>query len=135
MGQVQFELAALGRADLPEEQRRDFYLYIDEFPVVVTSSFSTVLAESRKYRLNLVLAMQYLEQLEEPLRYAVFENVGNLIVFRVGPESARILAREFEPEFSEADLMNLPRYHIYLRMMVNGVASRGFSGRTVDTNL
>jgi len=130
---TQFELAALGRADLPEEERRDFYLYIDEFPAVVTSSFSTVLAESRKYGLNLILAMQFLDQLEEQLRNAVFENIGNLIAFRVGPESARILAREFEPEFGEADVMNLPRYHIYLKIMVNGVAERPFSARTPRT--
>jgi len=131
---TRFELAALGRAELPEGQRRDFYLYIDEFPVVVPASFAGVLPESRKYRLNLILAMQHIDQLEHPLRDAVFENVGTLVSFRVGPESAEYLAREFQPEIGELDLVSLPRYHIYLRLMVNGTPSRPFSATTLSPN-
>jgi len=127
----QCELAALSRADQAELDRRDFYLYIDEFPTVVTANFATVLSEARKYRLNLILAMQFVEQLEEPLRNALFENVGTLAAFRVGPESARLLGREFTPVFTDQDLMDLPRYHIDLRLMINGVPSRPFSARTL----
>lgn len=129
---TQFELAALGRAHLPEDDRRDFYLYIDEFPTVVTPSFAGMLPEARKYRLNLILALQHVDQLEHALRDAVFENVGTLIAFRVGSESAEYLAREFQPEIEELDVVSLPRYQIYLRLMVNGVPSRVFSGRTFD---
>jgi len=89
------------------------------------------LSEARKYRLNLILAMQFVEQLEEPLRNALFENVGTLAAFRVGPESARLLGREFTPVFTDQDLMDLPRYHIDLRLMINGVPSRPFSARTL----
>lgn len=128
---TQFELAAVARADQTELTRRDFYLYIDEFPTVVTTGFATVLSEARKYRLNLILAMQFVEQLEENLRNALFENVGTLVAFRVGPESARLLGREFRPVFDDLDLMNLPRYHIYLRLMINGVPSQPFSARTI----
>jgi hypothetical protein len=128
---TQCELAAVSRADQPELSRRDFYLYIDEFPTVVTAGFGTVLSEARKYRLNLILAMQFVEQVDETLRNALFENVGTLIAFRVGPESAQLVAREFRPVFDATDLMNLPRYHIYLRLMINGVPSPPFSARTV----
>lgn len=129
---TQFELAALARADRPEHSRRDFYLYVDEFPTVVSEGFGTVLSEARKYRLNLILAMQYVEQLDEGVRNALFENVGTLIAFRLGPESARLVAREFRPTFDDLDLMNLPRYHIDLRLMIQGVPSAPFSARTLE---
>jgi hypothetical protein len=105
-------------------------LYIDEFPTIATDSFTTMLSESRKYGLALILAMQYAEQVEESLRNAVFENVGTLICFRVGPESARLLAPQFAPKLSKEDLMNLGRYSIYLRLMIDGMPSRPFSART-----
>jgi hypothetical protein len=128
---TQCELAALSRADQPELARRDFYLYIDEFPTVVTAGFATVLSEARKYRLNLILAMQFVEQLVEDLRNALFENVGTLIAFRLGPESAQRVAREFRPVFDVTDLMTLPRYQVYLTLMVDGVPSQPFSARTL----
>jgi hypothetical protein len=125
------QLAALSRADIAEDTRRDFYLYLDEFPTMATSSVANLLAEARKYRLNMILAMQYVEQLEPSLRSGVFENVGTLIAFRVGPESAETLGGEFAPVFGTEDLLNLPRYHVYLRLMIEGVPSQPFSARTL----
>jgi energy-coupling factor transporter ATP-binding protein EcfA2 len=130
-----FELAALSRANVPLESRREFYLYIDEFPTLAADSFTTMLSESRKYGLALILVMQYVEQLEEPLRNALFENVGTLICFRVGPESARFVAPQFSPKLSKEDLMNLGRYSIYLRLMIDGIPSRPFSARTLHSTI
>src|SRR5437867_7000207 len=90
-----------------------------------------MISESRKYKLGLILAMQYIEQLEEPIRNALFENVGTLIVFRVGPESARYLAPQFGPVFDKEDLMNIGRYNIYMKLMINGIPSRPFSMRAL----
>jgi hypothetical protein len=124
------EQAALSRADMPESKRRDFYLYIDEFQTFATLSLAGILQEARKYRLNLITAHQYLAQLEEEVRAAIFGNVGTLVAFRTGAEDAQYLAREFYPVFSEDDFLNLPAHHIYLRMTIDGVASRPFSART-----
>jgi hypothetical protein len=128
---TKFELAALSRTEVPMDERRDFYLYVDEFPTLAGSSFTGMLSESRKYKLGLVLAMQYIEQLEESVRNALFENVGTLIVFRVGPESARYLAPQFAAAFSKEDLMDIGRYSIYLKLMIDGVPSKPFSARTL----
>ena len=127
---TKFELAGLSRATIPIEARRDFWLYVDEFPSIAGPSFSGMLSESRKYGLGLVLVMQYVDQLEEDVRNALFENAGTLVVFRVGPESARYLASQFEPILSKEDLMNLGRYCFYIRLMINGVPSPPFSART-----
>ncbi len=126
-----FELAALGRAEIPEQGRRDFYLYVDEFQTFATLSFAGILQEARKYRLNLIMAHQYLGQLEEPVRDAIFGNVGTIATFGLGAEDAKYLAREFYPTFGEADFLNLPRYHIYVRLLIDGVMSKPFSGRSV----
>jgi type IV secretory pathway TraG/TraD family ATPase VirD4 len=128
---TKFELAALSRASIPAESRRPFYLYVDEFPTLATTSFAGMLSESRKYGLALILSMQYVEQIEEPIRNALFENVGTLIVFRAGPQSSWHLSSQFYPTFSQEDLMNLGKYSIYLRLMIDGVPSRPFSGRTL----
>jgi hypothetical protein len=128
---TQIQLAALSRADLPERSRKAFYLYVDEFHNFLTLSFADILAEARKYGLNLVLAHQYLEQLDEKLRAAVFGNVGTIISFRVGVEDARLLAREFSPTFSETDLVNLPNHSIYLKLLIDGKPSRAFSAVTL----
>lgn len=130
-----FEQAALGRADTPEDDRRDFYLYIDEVHNFTTLSLAGMLQEARKYRLNLILAHQYLEQLDERVQLAVLGNAGTLIAFRVGARDAKILADEFFPEFSVEDLVSLPRGRIYLRLMIDGVVSRGFSAKTVRERL
>ncbi len=126
-----FEQAALSRADTPEHQRRDFYLYLDECHNFATRSLAASLQEARKYRLALVLASQYLEQLDEEIESAILGNVGTLIAFRVGVRDAKILADEFFPEFTVEDLVNLPKYQIALRLMIDGVVSRAFSAMTV----
>jgi len=128
---TKIQLAALSRADTPEGQRRPFYLYVDEIHNFLTLSFADILSEARKYGLNLVLAHQYIDQLDEKIRAAIFGNVGTLISFRVGAEDAKCLAREFHPVFDETDLCNLPNYHTYLKLMIDGVTSRPFSATTL----
>lgn len=127
-----FEQAALGRADTPESERRDFYIYLDEVHNFATLSLAGMLQETRKYRLGLVMANQYLEQLDERVQQAILGNVGTLIAFRVGVRDAKILADEFFPEFSIEDLVSLPQYQIYLRLMIAGIVSRGFSAMTLS---
>ncbi len=124
-------LSALSRVNVPKDKRRPFYLYVDEFHNFVTTSFADILSECRKYGLNLVLAHQYINQLHEKVRDAVFGNVASIITFRVGAEDAKYLAREFHPTFDESDLVNLPNYHIYLRLMIDGVTSQPFSATTL----
>ena len=123
-------LAAVSRADLPEEGRRDFYLYLDEFQSFTTLSLANMLSELRKYRVGMILAHQYLSQLDLQVRDAILGNAGTIICFRVGLADAEILEKEFRPEFTALDLISLPNYHIYLRLMVDGIASRPFSAAT-----
>jgi len=124
---IKIAMAALSRQDTREENRRDFYLYADEFQSFATTGFIDILSEARKYRLNLILANQYLHQVDEKIRRAVFGNVGTLISFRTGAEDARSLAREFYPTFKETDFVNLPAYGIYLKLMIDGRTSEAFS--------
>lgn len=124
-------LSALSRVHVPENQRKPFYLYVDEFHNFVTISFADILSECRKYGLNLVLAHQYINQLHDKVRNAVFGNVASFIAFRVGAEDAVYLAKEFRPTFDESDLVNLPNYHIYLKLMIDGVTSQPFSATTL----
>ena len=123
-------LAGLERADRPQEKRRDFYLYLDEFHTFATLTLATMLSELRKYRLNLVLAHQYLSQLETEIRDAVFGNVGTFIAFRVGALDAPTVARELSPTFQADDLLSLPNFSVYLRLMIEGEPSKPFSART-----
>lgn len=123
-------LAGLSRANVPEENRKDFFLHMDEFQTFTTLSLANMLSELRKYRLNLILAHQFLNQLQPELRSAILGNAGTIISFRVGAEDAEILEAEFQPEFRLTDLVNLPNHNIYLKLMVDGVVSRGFSGET-----
>lgn len=125
------QLAALGRSDMPEEKRRPFYLYADEFHNFLTLSFADILSEARKYGLNLILAHQYIEQLDDKIRAAVFGNAGTVVCFRVGTRDARHLAQEFYPVFEMEDLLNLPNYHIYLKLMIDGRTSLPFSAVTL----
>lgn len=125
------QLAALYRAKQPEHTRRLFYLYIDECHSFLTLSFADILAESRKYGLSLFLCHQYIEQLDEKVRNAVFGNVGTIIAFRVGAKDAEYLAREFYPVFNEMDLINLSKYSIYLKLMIDGTSSMPFSADTI----
>ena len=127
-----FGLAALSRSDQAPDDRRDFYCYIDEFPMFATASIETILSEARKYRLSLILAMQYLDQLDAELLGAVLGNVGNVVTFRVGAKDASVLGREFAPVFAAEDLISLPHYHVYIRMMVDGKPTKPFSARVLQ---
>ena len=126
---TKIQLAAMSRVDISESERRDFYLYIDEFQNFSTDSFANILSEARKYRLNLIMAHQYIEQLGDVVKAAVFGNVGTLIAFRVGANDAEDLVKEFTPTFSEEDLVNLPKYEMYLRLMIDGITSNPFSAK------
>lgn len=137
---TKLQLAALSRVDIPrEEDRQDFYLYVDEFQNFVTDSFATILSEARKYRLNLVIGHQYIGQLvpernNTKVRDAVFGNVGTIVSFRIGAEDAEMLEKEFAPIFTMTDIVNLPKYNIILKLMINGIASDPFSAITLPPN-
>ena len=124
-------MAALGRTEVPEEYRRDFFVYLDEFPTFTTLSLAGMLSELRKYHVGLILAHQYLTQLELEMRDAILGNVGTLITFRLGLPDAEILEKEFHPDLSITDLVSLPNYDIYLKLMIDGVVSRPFSATTL----
>jgi hypothetical protein len=124
-------LAAMSRIDVEEEERKDFYLYVDEFQNFATESFANILSEARKYRLDLIIAHQYVEQIDERVAAAVFGNVGTIICFRIGAADAEELEKEFMPIFTKEDLVNLTKYNIYLRLMIDGVASDPFSAITL----
>lgn len=124
-------VAALSRAEVPESERRDFFVYLDEFHTFTTLSFATMLSELRKYRVGLILAHQYLSQLDPRVREAILGNIGTLIAFRLGVPDARLLEAEFAPEVTILDLTRLPNYHLYLKLMVEGVVSWPFSARSL----
>lgn len=132
---TKLQLAAMERVDVLEEERRDFYLYVDEFQNFATEAFANILSEARKYRLNLIVAHQYVGQLltetSTRVRDAVFGNVGTMVIFRIGAEDAEFVAKEFAPHFTEEDLLNLTKYDIYLKLMIDGVASNPFSATTL----
>ena len=128
---TKLQLAAMSRVDIPEEKRRDFFLYVDEFQNFATESFANILSEARKYRLSLILAHQYIAQMEEEVADAVFGNVGTIVSFRVGAEDAEYLEKEFTPDFIAGDLVNLGKYNIYLKLMIDGIAGRPFSAETL----
>lgn len=129
------QLAAMERVRIPEDERRDFYLYVDEFQNFATDSFAGILSEARKYRLCLTIAHQYTAQLQtgdkKDLKDAVLGNVGSMIIFRVGSDDAKTLENEFLPEFTPEDLVSLPNYEVYLKLMIDGVTSRPFSALTL----
>lgn len=120
-------VAAMSRQDIPEEERRDFYLYVDEFQNFATPDFATILSEARKYRLNLIVANQFIGQVEEEVKQAVFGNVGSVVAFRVGVTDANFLQHEFAPTFTEADLVNIERFNVYIKTIVNNEPMRPFS--------
>jgi hypothetical protein len=134
------QMAALSRADIREEKREDFYLYVDEFQNFITDAFESILSEARKYRLNLVIAHQYLAQLEQgagaqgagakSLRDAVFGNAGTMVNFRIGVEDAESMAKEMSPTFNEFDLVNVERFNAYIKLMIQGTASKPFNMAT-----
>lgn len=136
---TKLQLAALSRVDILEKDRQDFYLYVDEFQNFVTESFATILSEARKYRLNLTIGHQYIGQLtpdrnSTKVRDAVFGNVGSMICFRVGAADAEFLETEFAPLYTPNDIVNLPKYNILLKLMINGVSSDPFSAVTLPVD-
>jgi len=119
--------AAMSRADVPEEKRRDFHLYVDEFQNFATPDFAQILSEARKYRLNLTVANQFIGQVEEEIKNAVFGNIGTILAFRVGVTDANYLQREFQPTFQEDDLLNIERFHVYVKTIVQNEPVPAFS--------
>ncbi|OHA17018.1 MAG: hypothetical protein A3C79_01915 [Candidatus Taylorbacteria bacterium RIFCSPHIGHO2_02_FULL_45_28] len=128
-------LAAMSRADVPDRVMKmlpNFYLFVDEFQNFANASFADILSEARKYKLNLTIAHQYIEQMDEIVKPAVFGNVGTMITFRVGATDAEALEQEFAPVFTIEDLVNMGAYQIYLKLMIDGLSSAPFSARTLD---
>jgi hypothetical protein len=129
---TQFQLAVMARARQPEELRRDFYLFIDEFQNFSTEAFAAILAESRKYRLCLTLSHQYIDQLSLPVRQAVFGNVGTLIAFRVGSTDAEVLKKEFGNVFETKQFVDLNQYEVLVNLLESGTNRTPFRGRTLE---
>jgi hypothetical protein len=130
---TKIQLAAMSRSDIPNiEDRRPFYLYVDEFQNFATDSFATILSEARKYGLNLTVANQYISQMSETVRGAVFGNVGTMISFRVSADDAPILGKQFEPQFEPNDLLQMHNRNFVINMVINGEKSPAFSARTLQ---
>lgn len=137
------QMAAMSRVDTPEEERNDFFLYVDEFQNFVTESFASILSEARKYRLGLIVAHQYISQItqmgeggkgkheDHTIKDAVFGNVGSMMCFKIGAQDAETMAKEFQPVFSEQDLINIANYQAYIKLNINNATSRGFSMATI----
>jgi hypothetical protein len=126
---TQFQLGAMARSNLPEDKRRDFYLFIDEFQNFSTDAFASILAEARKYRLSLTLSHQYIEQLSVPVRQAVFGNVGTLIAFRIGYADAEVMEKEFGKTFTATALADLERYEAAVKLLENGTNREPFRAK------
>ncbi len=125
-------MAALSRVNIEQEKRHDFALYIDEFQNFTTDAIATILSEARKYGLSLTIAHQFIAQLEDKIRDAVFGNVGTQVIFRVGAQDAEFLKKQFEPVFSESDLVNIDNYNAYLKLLINGQTSKPFNVHTLS---
>ena len=125
------QLAAMSRADMPEEERRDFFAYVDEFSNFATEAFASIFSEARKYRLALTVATQFIDQLDEPTRHSAFGNVGTTIVFQSSQRDAEILAEQLGGELLPADLLTLPKYQAYVRLLIDGRPCPPFSMRTL----
>ncbi len=140
---AKMQMSAMSRVDTPEEERKDFYLYVDEFQNFVTESFASILSEARKYRLCLIIAHQYISQItrlsgggkgtheDTTIRDAVFGNVGSMMCFKIGAQDAEYMAKEFAPIFSEQDLINIANYQAYIKLNIDNATSRAFSMGTV----
>ena len=129
---MKFQAAAMSRANIPESERKDFALYVDEFQNFSTDSFATILSEARKYHLNLIVANQFTTQLTDEIRDAVFGNTGTIVAFRVGQdEDAEALAKRLRPAFDPPDLLRMPNYNAAVRMLINGVPTQPFSMATL----
>jgi len=128
---TKIQLAAMERVDTPEEDRKDFFLYVDEFQNFATPSFANILSEARKYRLSLIMAHQYVTQLDEIVADAVFGNVGTMVIFRVGGADAETLVKELTPTFIEDDIVNLAKFSVIMKLMIDGVSSQPFTASTL----
>lgn len=128
---TKLQLAAMHRVDMPEEQRRDFYLYVDEFQNFATGSFIKIMSEARKYRLDIMLANQYMAQIPEEVQKAILGNAGSIIAFSLGASDASILFKEFAEVFTEQDLINLSRYQIAIKLTIDGYSTRPFLAHTL----
>lgn len=128
---TKIQLAAMHRVDMPEDQRRDFYLYVDEFQNFATGSFIKIMSEARKYRLNIMLANQYMAQIPDEVQQAILGNAGSIVAFALGASDAAILFKEFAEVFSETDLVNLGRYQIATRLTIDGHIQRPFLAHTL----
>jgi predicted ribonuclease YlaK len=120
-------MAAFSRIDIAEEARNDFYLYMDEFQNFATDNIATILSEARKYRLCLIVAHQFIGQLTEEIREAVFGNIGSMVAFRVGAEDAEFLVKQFEPVFDINDLINIDNFNAHIKLMINNQTSNPFN--------
>ena len=121
------QMAALSRADVPESAREDFYLYIDEFQSVTTDSISVILSEARKYHLNLIVAHQFISQLDEKIREAILGNAGTMVSFTIGPSDIEVIGKQFVPELNAVDLINIENRSAYVKLLVDGAVSRPFN--------
>lgn len=128
---TKFQLDAMSRADIAEKDRRDFYLYVDEFQNFATDAFATILSEARKYRLNLTMANQYVAQMPDEVRDAVFGNVGSILTFQVGFDDAEYFSNQYSEEVLPNDIVSLPKYNCYTKLMIDGMPSRTFSLTTL----
>lgn len=128
---TKFQLDAMSRANIPEKERKDFYLYVDEFQNFATDSFATILSEARKYKLNLTMANQYIAQMEEEVRDAVFGNVGTVLSFQVGFDDAEYISQQYGEEIMPPDLVSLSKYTAYMRLLVDGMPTNTFSLATL----
>lgn len=144
---AKIQMAAMSRVDTPEKDRKDFYLYVDEFQNFVTDSFASILSEARKYRLGLIVAHQYISQItkmkvggkgsteDSTIKDAVFGNVGSMMCFKIGAEDAEVMAKEFSPVFTEQDVINIANYNAYIKLNIDNTTSRAFSMKTIhDTS-
>ncbi len=137
------QMAAMARTSIPEKDRKDFFLYVDEFQNFVTESFASILSEARKYRLGLIVAHQYISQItkmqtggkgtqeDHTIKDAVFGNVGSMMNFKIGAQDAEVMVKEFKPVFSETDLINIPNYHAFIKLNIDNTTSRGFVMKTL----
>jgi len=123
---AKIQMAAMSRADIPLRERKDFYVYVDEFQNLTTDSFALMLSEARKYRVSLILAHQFIRQLTEPVRDAVLGNIGTLASFRIGAQDAPLLAQEFSPWFREEDVKRLPNHTACVKLLIEGYPSDPF---------
>jgi len=128
---MQFQAAAMSRANIPESERVDFSLYVDEFQNFSTESFATIMSEARKFRLNLIVANQFTTQLSEEIRDAVFGNIGTIVAFRIGQNDVDSLSRYFQPTFDGDDLLRVPNYNAIVRTLIGGVPTQPFSMATL----